>query len=97
MSSKKSYMDNENILNEGFFNSILKSIGMDKGSRIKRKINKLEAKKRRVVKKSGIEKDIDKINLHANKILNNLEKIAGVDLDRVNFSLEDFIDKYNAS
>ena len=81
-----SYMNKKVILTEGFFKSLFRLILSGKGKNYIRKIDK-----NKVVKKSGILNDIEKLNKHSQELDKKLSNYFGVEFSSGQLSLEDLI------
>ena len=82
-----SYMNKKVILTEGFFKSLFRLILSGKGKNYIRKIDK-----NKVVKKSGILNNIEKLNQHSQKLSKKLSNYFGEEFSSGTLSLEDLID-----
>ena len=95
MAKKKSYMDRSGILNEGLFgNSIRGLILLVKRANQKFK-KSMELSDKEIadkVKKSGIQKKLDKLNKGRERLEKDFEEAFGVKLKKKVHKLEDYID-----
>ena len=92
---KKSYMDKSNILSEGMFSNSLKGLVL-LAKRANKKFKKsMELSDKEIadkVKKSGIQKKLDKLNKGREQLEKDFEEAFGVKLKRKVHKLEDYLD-----
>jgi len=86
MSVKKSYMNNNNILNEGFFDKISQFLKLRPKVRGKKKLSLIKSLKL-ALQVSGLNKSIDKFE----KVSREIQGDDYKDMDIPRFTPEDFI------
>tara|TARA_B100001123_G_C15340302_1_gene1034540 strand:+ start:1137 stop:1397 length:261 start_codon:yes stop_codon:yes gene_type:complete len=84
MLNKKSYMNESVILKESFFDKLMKFL--------KRKTKEHnDVKLKKMIKRSGILKNIDTINSEREKLDKAFEKQFGVKIKKKTYGLDDFV------
>ena len=78
MSQKKSYMDRNNILAEGFFSKLFNAFKIDTKTQKKIKSN------------TKVKKQLIKLNKSVSDLENSISKLYGMDVELSKYKLSDF-------